>query len=125
MTQSFRAALGHDFNRQAALEIRRRLLPLLELGFLGSEESGDEGVVLFLRQWTIDVVLAGAAGSRLVVTRLEPGDRPIDRMMMNDRRDRVEEGEIVLTGQTAQGFRQGRGGQGTGGDDHIVPFGRG
>ena len=40
---------------------------------------------------------------------------------MDDRGDGIEEGQLSLAGQVQYGLRQGRGGQGTGGNDDIVP----
>src|SRR5438132_397373 len=75
---------------QSAVEIRRRILPFLEFGFLAGEQIGDESLVLLVRQRTVDVVLAGAAGSELVVTRLKPGNRHVDRIAMDDRCDGIK-----------------------------------
>ena len=91
VAQRLAAALGHHFDRQAAVEIRRRRLEIVERDFVAGEQRVDEGVVLFARQRTIDVVGAGAAGAGLVVARLKPGDIEIDRVAVNDRRDSVEE----------------------------------
>jgi hypothetical protein len=44
--QGLRPALGHHLDRQAALEIGRVRLPLLELGLLAGEQRRDEGLVL-------------------------------------------------------------------------------
>ncbi len=98
VTQRLAAALGHDFDRQAAVEIGRRL-ETAERDLLAGDERVDEGVVLLARQRAIDVVGAGAAGTGLVVARLEPGDAEVDRVAMHDRRDGVEEGERRLAGQ--------------------------
>jgi putative component of toxin-antitoxin plasmid stabilization module len=43
--QGLAAAFGHDLDRQAAVEIARRLA-LLELGLFGGEQRVDEGLVL-------------------------------------------------------------------------------
>ena len=51
VAQGLDAALGHDFDRHAAFEIGRVLLPLLELGLLALVQRGDEGVIL--RPWSI------------------------------------------------------------------------
>ena len=40
---------------------------------------------------------------------------------MHDRRDGVEERELALAGQRADGLRERRRGQGPGRDDHAVP----
>ncbi len=43
---------------------------------------------------------------------------------MDDRRDRVEEGQRILAGEVPDRCSEGRGGEGTGGDDDAVPIGR-
>src|SRR5262249_31033311 len=67
MPQCLVAALGHHFDRQAAVEIRRVGFPVLEVGLFARDQRMDEGVVLFFCQRTIDVVRAGAPGAGLVV----------------------------------------------------------
>ena len=67
-----------------------------------ASSASTKAVVLLARQRAVDVVGAGAAGAGLVVARLEPGDRHVDRVAMHDRRDRVEEGERVLAGEAAR-----------------------
>ena len=66
----------------------------------------------------VDVVGAAAAGARLVVARLEPGDLEVDRVAMDDRRDGVEEGERVLAGRAADRRGERRRGERPGRDDH-------
>ena len=41
---------------------------------------------------------------------------------MNDRGNRVKEGEILLTAKRANQFSQWRRGEGAGGNDHIIPL---
>ena len=89
--QRFPAALGHHFDRQAAVEIGR-VLEVLELGLLGGEQRVDEILVLIAIQGAVDVIGAAAAGSGLVVARLQPGLAHVDRIAMHDRRDSVEKG---------------------------------
>ncbi len=123
VTQGFAAALGHDFDRQAAVEIGRRL-ETAERDLLAGDERVDEGVVLLARERAIDVVGAGAAGAGLVVARLEPGDAEVDRLAMHDRRDGVEEGERGFAGQRRDRVGERRRGEGAGGDDDAVPIRR-
>src|SRR5712692_8346945 len=58
--ERLRAALGHDFDRQAALEIRRRF-PFVEGGFFAGDQRGDERLVLIAVERTIDVIGAMAS----------------------------------------------------------------
>ena len=98
VAQRLAPALGHDLDRQAAVEIGRAF-PFLELGLVAGDQRVDEGVVLRLVHRAVDVVLAGAAGPDLVVARLEPADVHVDRVEMDDRRDGVEEGERIGAGR--------------------------
>ena len=124
VAQRLVAALGHHLDRQAAVEIGRVGLPILEIDLLAGQQRRDEGVVLLLRHRAVDVVGAGAAGPDLVVARLEPRHRHVDGILVHDRRDRIEERQRVLVGQLADGLGQRRRGEGAGRDDHVAPFGR-
>src|SRR5262249_61799849 len=93
------AALRHNLDRQTAVEIGRRGLPLLKRGLLGGEQGIDERLVLEPRHRTIDVVGAGAGRTRLVVARLPPREGRVDGVKMDDRRDGIEEGKLSLAGQ--------------------------
>jgi hypothetical protein len=73
----------------------------VECDFLAGEERVDEGVVLFARQRTIDVIGAGACGPDLVVARLEPGNTEVDRVAVHDRRDGIEKGQRCFAGERA------------------------
>ena len=121
VTQRFRPALGHDFDRQAAVEVRGRGLPFLEVALLAIQQRADEAVILFAVHRAVDVVLAGAAGSHLVVARLEPGNIHVDALAVDDGRNGVEEGELVFAGQGADGRCERRRRQRPRGDDDIVP----
>ena len=77
VAQGLDAALGHHFDRQAAVEIGRRF-PFVKRRLVAGDQRLDEGLILFARQRAIDVVGAGAAGTGLVVARLEPRDIHID-----------------------------------------------
>ena len=46
VTQGFAAALGHHFDRQAAVEIGRRRLEIVKCGLFAGKQRIDEGVVL-------------------------------------------------------------------------------
>ena len=72
--QRLAAALGHHLDRQAAVEVGRGLLPLLERGLLARQQRVDERLVLRPAHRTVEVVGARAARPRLVVARLLPGD---------------------------------------------------
>ena len=107
--QRLAAALGHHLDRQAAVEIGRRRLPLLEARLVAGEQRVDEALVLLAVERAVDVVGAGAARAGLVVARLEPGDVHVDRVAVDDRRDGVEEGELALAGERAGSPRRGPG----------------
>ena len=121
VTRSLRAAFGHDFDRQAAVEIGRAL-PLFELGLAAIDQRLDESLVARLVHRTVDVVLAGAARADLVVTRLEPADVHVDGIEMDDRRNGVKEGKRIGACPVRDGLRQGRRGQRPSGDDRLVPI---
>ena len=70
VAQCFAPALGHDFDRQAAVEIGRRDFEVLECRLLAGQQGIDERLVLFARERAIDVIGAGTAGPGLVVARL-------------------------------------------------------
>ena len=122
MAQRFPPAFGHHLDRQAAVEIRRGF-ELVEYDLLAAKQRVDEGLVLRTRQRAVDVVGAGSRRPGLVVARLEPGDIEVDGLAMHDRRDSVEESECVFAGAGADCLGQRRRGEGTGGDDDIVPLG--
>ncbi len=121
MPQCFAAALGHDLDRQAAIEVGRVGFPLLEVGLFAGDQRIDEAVVLLFCQGAIDVIGAGAAGADLVVARLEPRRRHVDGIPVDDRGDRIEERQRILVGELADGLREWRGGEGPGRDDDIAP----
>ena len=114
-------ALGHHLDGEAALEIGGVAFPVLEFGLFRREQRVDEGLVLRLVHRAVDVVGAGSGRAGLVVAALEPGDVEIDGFAIDDGRDRIEEGERILAGQGADGFRQRRRCQRTGRDDRVGP----
>src|SRR3546814_15880818 len=69
---------------QAALEVGRRLFPLLEIGLLAGDERGDESLVLRLVERAVHVVGGAAAGAGLVVARLHPGLGEVDRLLVDE-----------------------------------------
>ena len=110
VTQRLGAALGHDLDRQAAIEIGGRvashsLKPILS----PLDQRLDEGVVLFAIHRAVDVIRPRAAGADLVVTRLEPRLVHVDGVAVDDGRDGIEKGEGLGAGERADGLRQGRG----------------
>ncbi len=121
--QRFAAALGHDLDGQAAVEIGRAL-PLLERRGLAGQQGVDEGLVLVAVERAVDVVEAVAAGPDLVVARLVPGLVEVDRVLVDDRRDGVEEGEVLLAADLRDGLRQPRRGQRARRHDHAAPIRR-
>ena len=92
--QGVAAALGHHLDGQAAVEVGRGGLPVLERGLLRGQQRVEEGLVLAARHRAVDVVGAGAGGAGLVVARLAPGDGRVDRVEVHDGGDGVEEGEL-------------------------------
>jgi len=121
MAQGVAAALRHHLDGQAAVEIGR--LPVVEGDLVAGEQGGDERVILLARERTIDVVGARSTRSRLVVARLQPSERHVDRVAVNDRGDGIEEGERVLAGEPGDRFGERWRGQRSGGDDDAVPIG--
>ena len=121
MTQGLAAALRHHLDGQAAVKIGGVLFPLLEVGLVAFEQLVDEGVVFFFRERTIYVIRAGAARSRLVVAGLEPGLVHVNRVEIDDRRNGVEEGQLILTSEGQHCFRQRGRSEGAGGDDDAAP----
>ena len=91
------AALGHDLDGEAALEIGGVALPVLELGLLGGEQRVDEGLVLGAVHGAVEVGGALGLGLALVVAGLEPGLGEVDGVEVHDRGDGVEEGERGLS----------------------------
>src|ERR1043165_9409626 len=115
------AALGHDLDGQATLEIGGCCLKFLECRFFAGKQRREERLVLRFIQRAVDVVGAASAWPDFVVARLEPTDIHIDGLAVNDRRDGVEKRKLRLTGQRLdRGSKRGRG-EGTGGDDDVVP----
>ena len=124
VAQRLAPALRHHLDRQAAVEIGRRSLPIVERHLVGGEQRIDEGAVLLAGERTVDVVGAvAAAGPGLVVARLEPGDREVDGFAVHDRRDGVEEGQCRRTGERGNGFGQRRRGERAGRHDDVGPRG--
>ena len=76
--ERFPPALGHDLDRQTAIEIRGRRFPVVDNNLVAGDERVDEGAVLLAGERTVDVVGARSAGTGLVVTRLQPGNRHVD-----------------------------------------------
>ena len=120
VAQGLAAALGHDFDREAAVEIGRGL-EFAEFGLLRREKRVDEGLVLIAAHRAIDVSLGVPARADLVVARLHPRHVHIDRMAVHDRRDRVEKGERAFARQSADRLGQRGGGERPGRDNDIVP----
>jgi len=121
--QRFTTALGHHLDGQTAVEVGH-LLPVLEFVQRCCNQRIDERVVLPLVHWAVEVISAGAPRTCLIVARLCPDDRQVDAVVMDDRRDGVEEGEGVLAGQPADRLSERRRREGARRDDDILPVGR-
>jgi hypothetical protein len=72
-----------------------------------------EGEILLLVERAVDVILALA----LVPARLEPGGFHVDRLEMDDRRDRVEKGERLRACRSANACGKAGGSERTRGYD--------
>ena len=125
VAQRVHPALRHHLDGQAAFEVGRALLPLLEVDLLGGQQGVDEGAVFVLLEGAVDVVLAGAAGAGLVVARLEPRLGQVHALQIDDGSDGVEEGQRFLAGKATDCLGQWRRSEGAGGDDNAVPRLRG
>ncbi len=119
--QRVAAAVRHHLDRQAAIEVGRRSLPLLEGCLVAGQQRVDERFVFGLRHWAIEIIRAGPSRSDFVVTRLKPGNRRVDAVAMHDRCDRIEEGEEVFPGQPRKRGAQCRRRQRARGDDGVLP----
>jgi hypothetical protein len=97
----------------------------VEGDLVAGEQGIDECLILFARERTVDVGGIRAAGPCFVVARLQPSARHVDRIAVNDRSDRIEEGQRVLARELGDGVGQCWRGQRSGGDDDAVPIGRG
>src|SRR5205085_5655177 len=93
----------------------RVLLPVAEFAFLAVEQTLMEGEILVLRHRAVDVVLVP-----LVPARRHPANVHVDAVAVDDRRDRVEEGERVRTRGRADRFGEKRRGERSGGDDGLA-----
>ncbi len=121
--QRFAAAFGHHLDRQAAVEIPRRLA-LMELGLLGRQQRVDEGLVLGLGHRAIHVGGLFLDRLALVIARLHPGDGHVDALGIDDGGDGVEEGEALGAGLGPDRLCQSAGGEGAGGDDPMAILGQ-
>src|SRR5262249_53256304 len=88
---------------------------------LSGEQRVEKALVLVPGHRAVDVVGARAAGARLVVARLAPGDAWIDRVGVNDRRDGIEEGQLAFARELLDRLRERGRGEWTGRDDDAVP----
>jgi len=88
--------------------------------FLGRHYRRDEGSVARFVEGAIDVSTFFPR-LPLVVTRLHPADVEVDRLLVRDRRDGIEEGEAVVLCERADRLRQRVGGERSGRDDDIGP----
>ncbi len=121
VAQGLAAALGHDLDRQAAVEIGRAL-EFAEFCLLRRQHGVNESLVLVAAHRAVDVGRSAfATRPFLVVARLHPGDVHVDRGAVDDRGDGVEECERALAGPFADGGGERRGRQRSRGDDDIVP----
>ena len=111
--QCLAAPFGHHLDRQAAFEVGRVRLPLLEVHSLGFQKRINKCLELLAAERAVDVVRAGA----LVVAGLEPGLVEIDAVFVDDRGNGIEKGQGLGAGQLADAVGQAGRGQRAGGDD--------
>ena len=104
------AALGHDLDGNAALEVGH-LLEVLGDDLLGLQQGLVKGVVLRLGHGAVEVVGA------LVVARRPEDDGHVDAVGVHDRRDRVVEVEVLGVRQALEVLGQRVGGQRARGHD--------
>jgi len=102
--QRFASAFGHHLDREAAVEIARRLA-FLEFGFIRGQQRVDERLVLVLGHRAVEVGCTLFLGLALVIARLHPRFAHIDAVVVDDRRDRVEKGQCLGTGFGSNGLR--------------------
>ena len=108
--QDVPSPLRHHFDRQAAFEITR-LFELVRFHLLAAEQLVHEALVLLARQRQVQVVRP----LPLAVSRLLEGQRAIDRIAGDDRRDRIVEGELRRPHRLRHRPRQGFAGERAGG----------
>ena len=118
VAQGLGAARGHDFDRQATVEIGRVLFPFVESDLIGGEKCGNEGVILVAVERTVEVVRAVA----LVVARLAPHFAFVDRLGIDDRRDRIEKRQSLFARLRADRSGEIGCGEWAGRDDDAPPF---
>ncbi len=132
--QCLHPALGHHLDRHAAVEIGGVCLPFLELGLLPGQQLLAEGQVLVLGHRAVDIVAPVTAHlergfGALVPAAGHPGDVHVDGFAVDDRSDRIEEGQAVRPRRRADRMRQRLGRQRPGRDDgeagrgqHVDPL---
>ncbi len=90
----------------------------MEIHLFRRQHCVNQRVVLVTIKRAVDVILAIA----LVVAGLEPRDIHVDALGMDNRCNRIEKGKIIFTRQPANSLTQAGGGEGAGGDNHLLPF---
>ena len=118
MAKGFATAFSHNLDRKAAIKIRRIFFPVLEFGFITFDQGIDEGVIFGLIHRAVDVILAVA----LVIARLEPCLVEINAFLIDNRRNRIKEGEAFFAGFGPNGFGEWARGQRAGSNDGMFPF---
>ena len=113
IAQRLAATFGHDLNRKTAFEIRRVFFPILEFGFVTSEQGIDEGIVLIFIHGAVDIGRCVAMRSRLVIAGLAPRFRHVDAVELHDRGNGVKKGQILFAGQLANRMGKRLRGEGT------------
>ena len=95
VAQSIATARGHNFNRQAAIEIGRVGFPLFKIGGVALDERVEESIILGFIHRAVDVIFARAARPDFIVARLIPADIHIDTVVINNRRNGIEKGQFI------------------------------
>ena len=122
--QRIASARRHHFNRQAAIEIGRVFFPFLKIRRVAFYQRVEKSIILRLVHRAVDIVLAGATGAKLVITRLVPANIHIHAVAINNRCNRIKKRQLVAAGHFADKLRQGRRGERAGCDDDMLPVGR-
>ena len=124
VTQRFASTCRHHLDRQAPIKVRCVLFPFFEICRVAFNERIKESIILRLVHRAIYVVLAGATRAEFVIARLVPANIHIDAVAINNRRNGIEESQLIAARHFPDSFRQGGGGKRAGGDNHMLPIGR-
>ena len=117
--QGLGATFGHHLDRQAAVEIACGFF-WAELSLFGGQKGCDKGVILRLVHRAVHIGGLFFDGFALVIARLHPRHRHIDRFGIDDGGDGIKKRQGLGVGMGADAVREGGGGQRAGGDDPLA-----